>query len=383
MNSLLLLGQEKWITSRGVVNWFPVTNSTQAASTDALGMVILWVSTFSFVGLMLLMCWFVWKYRRRPGVPPERSVAHNTPLELAWSIIPLLILVVIFFMGFEGYMTKIAAPVGAEEIYITGQKWQWSGQYRTGRPAGASSEEEMKLQVDSAGGIIPIIYVPAARPVKLIMQSTDVMHSFFIPDFRTKMDVFPNRFTSLWFEALEPGRDHVVFCAEYCGDNHSEMAAVIRVVDWERYLEVINSQPSIEQGPISEIGETLRNRRACAQCHTIDGTRSTGPSWKTDASGRYGWGTPRTFVDGTTIPSADEDYFRESILYSHAKVVETFDTSMPVYAGRLSDEEVRLFIMYIKYLNDGQDVTYTPEGEAGEQGQGEGGDAAGSNEGTN
>lgn len=363
MNSLLLLGQEDWIQQSGAMNWFPVTNTTQAASTDALGAIILWICSFSFISLMLLMCWFVYKYRRRPGVAPQRSVSHNTPLELAWSIIPLLILIVIFFMGFEGYMTKIAAPVGAEEVYITGAKWQWSARYRTGREAGLTEKELTKLKPGTGGPDIPVIYVPAGRPVKLIMQSKDVMHAFFIPDFRTKMDIFPNRYTSLWFEALEAGHDHIVFCAEYCGENHSEMAAVVRVVPWEEYVSVIQSQPPLA-GKISELGERLRSRRGCATCHTVDGSPLTGPSWKTNAAGEYGFGTPRTFADGSSIPAADENYFRDSILFSQSHIVAGFGTNMPTFAGILSDEEVDVLIMYIKYLNGEADTEYGAAGGA-------------------
>lgn len=363
----VLLAQE-WL--RNI--WFTRSNSTQAAETDWLFMFILWVSIISFVFLMGVMFYFVWKYRYRPGVPTLRSAAHNTPLELAWSIVPLLVMVPIFFWGFHGYIRKQAAPAGSETIMIEGRQWDWSVRYDNG----ASPREYV---VGTTNAPIPVIIVPAARPVKLIFSSKDVIHAFFIPDFRTKIDVTPNRYTSMWFQPLEPTEvmtdekgnpikdpkdktgkrylyhDHHVFCAEYCGENHSEMAAYIRVLRWDDYLrakaELNTPDPNATRAQRGEFN--WGKKFGCRSCHSIDGTKGTGPSWKNM------FGHEVEFMDSSAYTAeqmGDETFFanyvRESVLTPQAKIVKGFGPQMNSYQGQVKAEDLADIIEFMKTLSD-------------------------------
>jgi cytochrome c oxidase subunit II len=370
-----LLGQS-WL--RDI--WFTKANSTQAADTDRLFMYIMWVSIISFIFLMAVMFYFVWKYRYRPGVPTERSAAHNTPLELAWSIVPLLIMVPIFFWGFHGYIKKQAAPAGAEIIHITGEKWFWSAVYDNG----AQPREYVEGTTNSQ---IPVIYVPEGRPVKLIFSSKDVIHAFFIPDFRTKIDVTPNRYTSMWFQPLkatevvtdEKGNpvkdphdktgksflhhDHHVFCAEYCGNNHSEMAAYIRVLKWDDYLRAKAelALPDKDATPAQRGEFNWGKKFGCRSCHSTDGTAGTGPSWKNM------FGHTVEFSDGSAYTAeqmGDETFFanyvRESVLTPQAKIVKGFGPQMNSYQGQVKAEDLADIIAFMKTLSD----KYVPPAEA-------------------
>ncbi len=341
-----------------------VGNSTQAYETEWLYIFIVWVNIIAFIVVMAPMFWFVFKYHRsKQAANYQVSAAHNTPLELAWSIIPLLVMVPIFFWGFEGYVNKLAAPSDSEEIQIKGQMWAWSATYRNG--AEPPPKEYIKLM--DTGTLVPLLVVPSNRPVKLIMHSADVIHSFFIPDFRTKMDVFPNRYTSMWFEAREPtqrGGDgtwfrtnaqtgkrefagHKIFCAEYCGNNHSEMAGGIVVLSPADYKATLAAWavPFDESTPPVEIGKIVAVKRACATCHSVDGSKNTGPSWKN-------WfGYEHTYADGSKHV-ADENWLLDNINYSQKHIVQGYPTSMPVYAGVLKQVELDGLIAYIKTLSD-------------------------------
>lgn len=189
--------------------WMPVGASTIAGSVDQMLAVINWICYFFFALVVVLMVYFAWKYRVRSNSHRFRmdGPVHNTPLELTWTIIPLLLCVVIFFMGFRGYLDFSQPPKNSYDIDVTAVKWAWTFKY----PNGAQSDD---------------LYVPAGRPVRLVMRSNDVLHSLFIPAFRVKRDVVPGRYTHLWFQS-DPvtGMDegYHLFCTEYCGTGHSNM----------------------------------------------------------------------------------------------------------------------------------------------------------------
>jgi cytochrome c oxidase subunit 2 len=331
--------------------------SPEAAHTENLYMYILWVNIISFVVLMAIMGYYMLKYRRSNQAKNyQTSASHNTPLELAWSIIPLLVMVPIFWFGFTGYVGKLAAPTDAEEISIVGKRWNWDFVYRTGATPQATEGWEAK-PLNESGLTVPVFAVPQGRPVKLVMNSLDVIHAFYIPDFRLKMDVQPNRQTSMWFVAPELG-EHKVFCAEYCGQDHSEMGAIMRVVpiaEYEQLLKTWTAPP----GNINwiKIGEILANKKGCFSCHTIDGKNSTGPTWK-DL-----YRHPVEFTDGSSLNAeqADANYIRESILVPGAKVVKGFANQMPSFQGQLKPDELFALIMYIKSLSPEK---FTPEEKA-------------------
>jgi len=347
----LLAAAPFWNFGHGM--WFNEQASTFAPKSDSLFMFIFWVSTFFFVLIVGLTIYFVIRYHRVEGVPAQRSPSHNTPLEVAWSTLPLLIMAVMFVWGFRGYMFMHVAPADAEEIDIKAQQWSWQMTYDNGA--------QSTLTTEVASQTVPIIPVPQGKPIKLLMHSVDVIHAFWVPDFRIKLDVMPNRYTETWFEATskleehvnsegvtELYTDHYLFCAEYCGTNHALMAAVIRVMPPDKYEAMKADFADIFKGrTLPEVGAILFNSKGCVACHTVDGTRSTGPSWL----GIYG-STQKVRLPNNSLvdQTVDDDYLRESILVPAAKIVDTFTNQMTSYQGQLSDQELEALISYIKSI---------------------------------
>ncbi|HMN41302.1 MAG TPA: cytochrome c oxidase subunit II [Phycisphaerales bacterium] len=344
--------------------FFSTGASSQATETENLFMYIIWVNILSFAMLMALLGWFILKYRRsKQTANYQVSPAHHTPLELAWSIIPLLIMVPIFYYGFTGYADKLAAPADAEEIMVTGEKWKWSVTYANGAEPQGDPVYLTETRIPSVEFVVPV-----HRPVKLIMNSRDVIHAFYIPDFRTKMDVIPNRYTSMWFypekETNERDRTtgrlrdpsqaenppHKVFCAEYCGQNHSEMMAQLRVVSQEAYRETIRKWTDYRQDvTILKVGQLVYNRKGCNACHSVDGTASTGPTWKNMFGARH------EYTNGTT-DTVTENTLRDDILYSQKRILKGYPTSMPIFAGQISPLEMDALVLYIKSLSDAHEA---------------------------
>lgn len=334
---------------------------------DALFIFIWWVSVFFFVLLMGIMVYCMVVYRRRPGVPAPRSASHNTPLEIAWSVIPSILLAIMFFWGFSGYLKAQMAPSYAEQIDLVGAKWNWSMTYSTG--IGTTEFKVLGGQPNT-----PIFYIPAGKPVRLKMNSKDVLHAFWVPDFRTKLDVVPNRFTPYVFTAAPLDRtgadrrvetfegkdgnpvyyrDHIVYCAEYCGDQHSEMMAILRAVEPEFYDTWLNTPPYGEETPLARVGEFVWQAK-CAVCHSYNGAPGTGPTWQN------AYGYPREFSNSAAVTQADIDadplwwdnYIRESIINPGAKIRAGYQNQMPSFDGQLSDVELRGLIAYIRKLSD-------------------------------
>jgi cytochrome c oxidase subunit 2 len=322
--------------------------STFAASVDSLFWFIVWLCTFFFVLLMVLAAYFSLKYRRRPGVPQERSPSHNTPLELTWSVGPLLILLVVFWWGFDIYMNMRMAPANAEIINVKAMKWDWSFSYDNGATGGTSTKGDATVRI--ADKEVKIFAVPVGRPVRLVMISDDVIHSLYVPDFRKKTDVFPMRYTTLWFEATEPG-DHYLFCAEYCGDGHSQMAALIRAMPEAEYQQYKRDNTlDIRTLPPEKGGELLRLIHGCNACHSVDGSKGTGPSWK----GIYGSKHSVILSSGEKkTVTVDDTYIRQSILEPAAMIVEGYPNQMITYQGKLSEDDIARIIAYIRSLNPG------------------------------
>ncbi len=356
--------------------------STFSAASDDMFYFIYLLSAIFFVLLMAMMVVFTFKYRKRAGVIPQRSAGHNTMLELSWSVIPTILLTWMFFKGFWGFADAVIAPSNAPELLLTAKKWQWTVTY----PNGAASDEVTrtrdldKPENENSVAESPIFYVPEGEPVKFRMTSEDVIHSFWVPDMRAKFDVFPNRYTNVWFEpqAIKPNapvlkdkktgavlttyEDHWVACAEYCGSNHSEMAAVIRVVPKAYYAKWVD-EAAKPKGELWERGKKYFRIKGCNSCHTVDGTRGTGPTWKNM------YGHEVEFTDGTTL-SAEKmtgaefaNYIRESVYTPAAKIVKGFPNQMQSFQGRLSEEELACLIAYMSC----KEVTDKPAPQVGEE----------------
>lgn len=310
----------------GSTSMFPAPSSTTAKQVDDLFYFILMVSVVFFAIIVGVMILFLIKYRARPDQMVENSPSHNNKLEITWTVIPGILVGVIFFWGFVGFLDMRQPPDDSYEIQVTAKKWSWSFTYPNGH-------------VDNN------LHVPEGRPIRLVMSSDDVIHSLYIPAFRLKMDLIPGRYTSTWFESDDPG-EYTLFCAEYCGTQHSTMLAKVVVHpsgEFEKWLE--EAANFLETVTPVEAGEILYQRRGCIQCHSIDGSAKSGPTFK-DA-----FGSQQPLTDGSTV-QVDENYIRESILEPQAKVRAGYKPVMPTYQGQLKDEELAALIAYIKSLSD-------------------------------
>lgn len=304
----------------------PKSASTLSSNVDSLFYFLFWGSVVIFLGMCIVGAWFLVKYKRtQENQKASEQMIHNTALEVSWTVIPLIIVMIIFAWGYKDYLRLTVVPPDAKEIRVTGKKWLWEFEY---------AKEGIKLLNE--------MVVPVNTPIRLVMTSEDVIHSFFVPNFRIKRDVLPNRYTRIWFEATEVG-DYHVFCTEYCGDGHSNMLAALKVVSESEYEEWLASGNSNDDLPLEELGKKLYTSKACNTCHSLDGSSMTGPSWK----GLYN--SERSLADGNTA-KADDNYLRESIVNPAAKVVSGYPPVMPTYAGLLSDREIAGLIEYMKSI---------------------------------
>jgi cytochrome c oxidase subunit 2 len=332
--------------------WFPPASTDIAKKVDDIFYFIYWVSVIFFVGIVAAMILFVVKYRRKSPTDIPVGPTHNTPLEITWTVIPLALAMLIFWKGFAGYLELIVPPQDAYQVRVTGQQWKWMFTYPNG----------MTLYGDK-------LVVPAGKSVRLVMTSEDVIHSFFVPDFRIKQDVVPGRYSTVWFNTPDPG-EHDVFCTEYCGKDHSNMLAKVIVVppaDLEKTIAIEGDvfkmkefnyddkgvpykldDPKVKQVVDKKVGEFLYNTRGCKSCHSIDGSRVIGPSFKGI------WGKEEEVVeDGATHKvKVDDNYVRESIMDPQKKIVVSYPPVMPTFKGRLTDKEITALIEYIQSLKE-------------------------------
>lgn len=327
----------------------PLQGSDIAGKWDNLYNFLLWLSIFFFVVILIAMVYFAVKYRHQSGHKPK-YLTGNMTLEVVWTIIPTILLMIIFGWGYSVYHDMTQAPPDAYEIRVIGKQWLWQFQYDDGRMTTGE------------------LYVPLNRPVKLIMTSEDVIHSFFVPNFRIKQDVVPGMYTSVWFEATVPGK-HQVFCAEYCGTAHSGMLAKVIVLEptqWEAWkqgkqlgaipeagqevaktdqlqMTQASVRTSLPARSLVAQGKKIFETKGCVSCHTTDGVSRIGPSLK----GLYG---SNVQLADNSVVKADENYIRESIENPQAKIVKGFNPVMPTFKGTIAEAEMNALIAYIKNL---------------------------------
>jgi cytochrome c oxidase subunit 2 len=298
---------------------WPEQASTTAGHVDALYIFLLIVTGMMTLLIFICLVYFAARFRHRPGVPAEQ-IEGSTPLEITWSTIPFLVFMVIFAWGATVYFTERTPPDDATEIYVVAKQWMWKLEHAEGQRE------------------INELHVPVGRDVKLIMTSQDVIHSFYIPAFRIKQDVLPGRYTVEWFRATKPGTYHL-FCAEYCGTQHSGMVGDIVVMEPAQYEAWMNGGST---GPLSATGEKIFAELGCVTCHRAD-TQGRGPNLQ----GVFG--KPVQLEDGRTV-TADENYVRECILDPGAKRVKGFQPIMPTFQGLVSEEQVNALVAYIKSI---------------------------------
>ena len=237
-------------------------------------------------------------------------------------------------------MELSVVPAGAQEIRVTGQKWFWTFDYPA-EGISVSTAPALREAAEARGEEIGLV-VPIGKPVKLIGNSVDVLHSMFVPAFRIKKDVMPNRYTVIWFEATKEG-SFDFFCTEYCGTDHSRMITKVIVKSQEDYDAWLVAQKAASSQPAK--GDEVFAKYGCTACHSVDGTKMVGPTLK----GLVARGT-ETLADGSAV-TVDDNYLRESLMDPGAKVVEGFAPAMPTFAGRMEDREVTAVIDYIKSLH--------------------------------
>jgi cytochrome c oxidase subunit 2 len=306
---------------------FPESASTTAPRVDALYFFLNSVTAF-FTVLIFVAIVFLALYYRRSAVRDRTRIRPKSKvwlLEYVWIAIPLVLAMVMFAWGARVYFELRTPPADAIEIAVVAKQWMWKVQH----PQGRSEINEL--------------HVPLGRPVRLRMISEDVIHSFFIPEFRTKMDVLPGNYTSLWFEATRPGVYHL-YCTEYCGTDHADMKGRVTVLQPAEYAAWL-SGGTAESRPAPAAGEQLFAEFRCQACHE-GRAEPKSPSLR----GLYGG---RVALSDGRVVTADDSYLRESIINPLAKVAAGYEPLMPTYAGQLSEEQVFHLIAFIKSLAAG------------------------------
>ena len=308
--------------------WLPEAAATNTGGVDDPFWLIYWVCIISFIVTIVPMVWFMFKYKRKtPGQKALSQEDHSQMLEILWSAIPTVFFVVIFVAGFKGYMDMSVAPVDAMELRMTGQKWQWTAKYPNG------------VTITGQGAKFK---VPKDRPTKVILSSVDVLHSFFVPNFRVKADALPWRYTTLWFEPTKLG-EFPVFCTEYCGTAHSNMLAMIEVVEPAEFDKWLKEEAEKAGGAADVAKGELVYNQVCVACHSLDGTRRVGPSFK----GLYG--SERQLADGSKV-IADDNYIMESMLEPNAKIAAGYPPAMPSQRGTLNQTQLDSVILWLKTI---------------------------------
>jgi len=295
--------------------------STFAVHVDRLYGFLVAVAIFFTILIFGLVALFAYKFRWQSSNPVGVPIHGHTGLEIFWTVIPLILAMIMFAWGAILFFDMRRPPDDAMEIFVVGKQWMWKIQHPQGRRE------------------INELHVPVGRPVRLTLTSEDVIHSFFVPAFRVKMDVIPGRYTSLWFEATEPGKYHL-FCAEYCGTEHSKMGGWVYAMEEAEYEEWV-SGGKVTGGVVSQ-GEMLFEKFRCLTCHG-PGLEALGPRLE-GVSGRQ-----VVLTNGRTVV-ADDNYLRESILVPATKVVSGYVPLMPAYKEQISEPELMKIIAYIKSL---------------------------------
>ena len=302
--------------------FMPESASTNSGNVDALYFYLSGVTVFFTLLISGVIVFFVIKYRRRSPYEIPRPVAGSHKLETIWSVIPFIIAMSMFAWGAQVFFDLVRLPANTSEIYVVGKQWMWKIQHTTGQRE------------------INELHVPTGRKIKLVMTSEDVIHSFYIPAFRIKTDVLPGRYMVQWFEATKPGKYHL-FCAEYCGMNHSGMIGSIIVMDPTDFDNWLSGNAN--QQPPAVAGQQLYQSLGCVSCHGANGEGGRGPA----LTGLFG--RPVFLTNGQTV-TADEGYIRESIENPQAKLVSGFGPIMPTFQGQITPDQLIQIMAYIKSL---------------------------------
>jgi cytochrome c oxidase subunit 2 len=321
--------------------FLPDQASTFAQDVDQLHYFVILTTFVMSTAVGLTAIFFFIRYRRRSETQTTPHIEPNALVEALFISVPLAFFLLWFFIGYREFVRQQTPPSDSMDVYVMGKKWMWKFAYPDGPNA------------------INVLRVPAGRNVRLLMTSRDVIHSFYVPEFRIKQDVLPGRYSQTWFNAVAPGR-YQILCAEYCGAGHSIMRGEVIVLKPQEYEDWLASQrrgplaqrqdgsptpldfaPAI--GNLVEQGKRIAAEQGCLKCHSTDGTRHIGPTWL-DLYHRR-----EKLSDGTLV-DADEAYLTESMMDPALKVVDGFQPVMPSFQGKIAGPEVAALVEYIKSL---------------------------------
>jgi cytochrome c oxidase subunit 2 len=302
-------------------NHLPTASSTLATQTDQAYLFVTYLSIAFFVVVIGPMLYFVVKYKRKSADEKTSPIDHHLTLEIVWTVIPTALLMYLFWIGIQGYANASVAPNEAYQVEVTGQMFNWTFTY----PDGTVTTD---------------LYLPKDRPVKLLMSSKDVIHSFFVPEFRVKQDVVPGMYTTLWFTPTRE-MESAVECAEFCGDGHSRMLTKVFVLggkDFDAFAANGFEDPKHPMPPA--VRGKKKYDSLCSSCHSTDGTRIQGPTFKGV------WGRKEHLQDGSNI-TVDENYVRQSIMQPQSQIVDGYPPTMPTFSY-LKDKDIEGIIAFLK-----------------------------------
>ena len=331
--------------------WLPEQASTFATEVDHLHYFVIIVTMLVSVAVGLLAFAFFFKYRERRPNQSTPLVIPSVRFEIVVIGVPLFFFLLWFVQGYKDYIWYTTPPNNAMDVYVMGKKWMWKFAYPDGPNA------------------IGTVHVPANRPVRMLMTSRDVIHSFYVPDFRIKQDVLPGRYTETWFEATKPGR-YQILCAEYCGTWHSQMWGEVVVMPGPEFdtwmaeqkaglaerVDTGGDDGGSFRGSIVEYGKRVAMAQGCVKCHSLDGEPHIGPTWL-DLYHR------RETLDNGQVVVADEGYLTDSMIDPRGKIVRGYKPVMPTYKGKLSAPEAAALVEFIKSLRS-ENLQNVPSKEA-------------------
>jgi len=303
---------------------YPEQASNFAPQVDSLMIFIIVICLFFAVGITAAVIYFFFRYRRRSPNETGEPIHGDMRLEVAWIVLPFFLLLAMFGWGAVIFVDFRHMPKDTLDIYVVGKQWMW------------------KLQQPNGRREINELHVPIGRNIRLIMASEDVIHDFFVPAFRVKMDVVPGHYNEMWFRPTKTGTYHF-FCSQYCGTNHAVMGGDVVVMEPDEYSQWLSGASATSADPVTE-GEKLFSQLACVTCHLSDG-KGRGPSY----NGVFG--SKVKLADGTVVV-ADDAYIRESILVPNAKIVAGYAPVMPSFQGLVTEDQIIALTAYIKSMKD-------------------------------
>ncbi len=314
----------------------PVQASTFAVQVDDIALALTLLTAFFTIAVMGMMTFLAIRYRRGSNVNREHAPSHNNLLEIAWTLPPIVLGLGMFIWSVKPFGEVFNPPPNSEEIFVIGKRWMWHLQHTVN---GIRENNEL--------------HIPMGRPFKLTIISQDVIHGFYVPDFRIKRDAMPGQFNTVWFEATKPGKHHL-FCTEYCGTNHSQMGGWVYVMtpaDYNTWVKSNGTSANPVESPVQS-GFDLFTQLACANCHKEqDSLRA--PSLY-NLPGRF-----RYLQNGSTV-TADDNYIRKAIRNPDENLLQGYSATMPSYKENLDEQQIHDLIMYIKSLGNAESTQAKP-----------------------